>query len=116
MQAVLILTEGVTVTSGNNPKLIGNMNGGTSTKVTWTIVFHKNDTHTLQVHVSGYDSNGNPCSASKSTTVIVNGDFPPMVPFELIVVIGILSILVLAGALVLWKRRQVELANEFKYS
>jgi len=106
VQAVLITPEGVTVTSGSNLKLIGNMNGGASTKVTWTVVFPKNGTHTLQVHVSGYDSNGNPCSASKSTTVIVNGAFPPMIPFELMIVIGIFFIVVIAGALILWKRKR----------
>ena len=107
MRAVLILPEGATVTSGSNPKMIGTMNGGTSIEVTWTVMFPKNGTHTLQVDVSGYDSNGNPCSASKSTTVIVNGVSQPMVPFELMIVIGIFTLVVLAGALVLWKRGRV---------
>ena len=71
MRAVLILPEEANVTSGSNPSLIGNISGGASTTVSWTVVFKKSGTFTLQVHASGYDSNGSPCSASQSTTILV---------------------------------------------
>lgn len=112
MQTVLILPDGVSATSGNNPTLIGNMNGGTSTKVTWTVVFEKDGTHTLQVQASGYDSNGNPCFASKSTIVTVGevaSPSPPLIPYEALMAIGILLVVVLGGAFVLLRRRRAQL-------
>lgn len=106
MQAVLELPDGAKVTSGNNPTLIGNMNGGTSTKVTWTITFETNGSHTIQVRASGYDSNGDPCFASKSAIVNVGELSPPLIPYEALTVIGIILVVVLASALVLWRRRR----------
>jgi len=115
VQTVLILPEGVTVTSGNNPAFIGDMSGGASTTVTWIVVFEKNGTHTLQVRASGYDSSGNPCSVSKSTVVIVDGVYPPFVPFEILIALGILLAGVLAGVFVLWKRRRVQLTDKLRH-
>ena len=115
MRAVLTLPEGATLPTGNAQTFIGTMNGGTSTTVSWTVVFEKSGTYTLQVKVSGLDSNGSPCAASQSTTVHVSGDSPPPPPFEplpwalyaVLIAIGIVSIASLGGALIIRKRRQV---------
>ena len=106
VQAVLILPDGANVTSGANPTFVGKMNGGTSTKVTWTIVFEKKGTHTLEVRASGYDSNGNSCAASKSTVIIANGPLVPFEPTMALMAIGIFLIVVLAGVLMLRRRRR----------
>jgi len=115
VRAVLILPEGATVTSDNNQILIGNMNGGTSTTVSWTVKFEKSGTHTLQVRVSGYDSNGNSCTASQSTTIVVSGGSPPpsSTPLQLqpsllyvvLIAIGIALMVILASALMLRKHK-----------
>lgn len=107
MQAVLVLPDGATVTSGHNPTIIGNMNGGTSTKVTWTVVLEKKGTHTIEVRASGYDSGGNPCFAYESTTITVGEVSPLLVPYEVLMAIGIFLVIAIAGALVLWRHRRV---------
>ena len=110
MQAVLILPKGATVTSGNDQAFIGTMNGGTSTTVSWTVVFEKNGTYTLQVRVSGYDSNSSPCPASQSTTITVGEGSPPPTPFDalyaVLIAIGIILVVILASALMLRKHKK----------
>jgi len=73
VRTVLILPEGANVTSGDNPAIINEINGGASVTISWTVVFQKNGTYLLQIYASGYDSNGEPCNAFKQATVIVDG-------------------------------------------
>ena len=61
------------MTSGDNPAIINEINGGASVTISWTVVFQKNGTYLLQIYASGYDSNGEPCNAFKQATVIVDG-------------------------------------------
>lgn len=120
MRAVLILPKGATVTSGDDQGFIGNMNGGTSTTVSWTVMFEKNGTYTLQVHVSGYDSNGSPCTASQSTTIVVGEGSTQPTPFgtiyAVLIAIGTIIIVILASALMLRKHKKVKLTKEFEHS
>jgi len=71
VQAVLILPDGVTLVSGNNPSFIGTMDEESFAVASWTVVFQKNVTYILQVQASGYDSAGLPCNVSKSTKIAV---------------------------------------------
>ena len=66
-----MLPDGGEITSADNQTLIGDMVGSTSTTIAWTVVFPSNRTYALQVQVSGYDSNGTPCSVSQTTEVPV---------------------------------------------
>lgn len=109
MQTVLIVPDGVTVTSGSNPNVIGSMGGGTSTTVMWTVVCQNNGTYSLQVSASGIDSNGYPCSASNSITVKVGkGGFilPSPELYLLVIIIGAVVATILIIAIVLLNRRR----------
>ena len=77
--------------------------------VTWTVVFQQNGTHTLEVVASGKDSNGNPCSVSKTATVLV-GEFPwSLAPLDMLLIglitIGVVLTVVFVSVLKLRKRR-----------
>jgi len=109
VRAVLTLPDGCTITSGNNPAVIGNMNGATSKTVAWNVMFQQNGTYTLQVTASGNDSNGSPCSVSKSTTVHV-GEFPQSpisleMLFIILIVIGVILTVIFVSVFVLLKRK-----------
>ena len=120
MRAVLTLPEGVNLPTGSNQAVIGTMNGGTSTTVSWTVVFEKNGTHTLQVDVSGLDSNGAPCAASQSTTVRVGDDSwsesLPWTFYAVLIAIGLIAIASVGGALIIRKRRRGRLVNHSRLS
>jgi len=116
VQTVLTVPDGAVVTSDDNQKCIGNMMGGSSSTVTWNVMFERNGTFTLRVRASGYDSSGNPCSASRSTTVLVGEFSPPSVLFEVLVTVGILLVGILAGAFLLWRRRRVQSTSELRHS
>jgi len=69
---MLILPVGATLSSGSLEIRIGDMGDGTSSTVSWTVVFGKSGSQILRVEASGYDSDGNPCKVSGSVTVVVN--------------------------------------------
>lgn len=69
---MLILPEGASITSGSLEIRIGDMNDGTSSAVSWTVVFGRSGSQTLRVEASGLDSDGNPCKVSGSATVVVS--------------------------------------------
>jgi hypothetical protein len=111
VQAVLVLPEGTNVTSGNNRVYIGSISGGTSTTAIWIVTFQKNGTFTLQVNVSGYDSNDNPCTVSQSTIITVGKNSPNPTLFDafyvFLITACIATTIVLLTALVLRRRKRV---------
>jgi hypothetical protein len=111
VQAVLILPEGTTATSGNNQVYIGSISGGASTTASWIVTFQKNGTFTLQVNVSGNDSNDNPCTVSQSTIITVGKGSPNPTPFDafyvFLITACIATTIVLLTALVLRRRKRV---------
>jgi ABC-type transporter Mla maintaining outer membrane lipid asymmetry permease subunit MlaE len=81
---VLILPDGGTIFSGNNETIVGDMGGGTSTTIVWTVVFPNNQTYNILVKASGYDSLGSPCAVSQTTTETVVPEFPSLLILPLL--------------------------------
>lgn len=109
MRAVLTLPSGATLTSGDSPAALGSIGGGTYSEATWIIVFEKNGTHTLRFDASGNDSNGLPCSASKSATIQVGKGFQPSLfneAFYIVLVVTCLAVLLVLFVVASQRRRE----------
>ena len=120
VRTVLILPEGANVTSGDNPKIINEINGGASVTVSWTVVFQKNGTYLLQIYASGYDSNGEPCNAFNQATVIVDGASLLSALFDarylILVIISVVFLAVLIVVLFRRTRKQGRQTSEIRRS
>lgn len=102
--------------SGNNQTYISKIDGGSSATVSWTVTFPKNGSYTLQVQVSGYDSNSDPCTDSQSKSINV-GEVSPQPPLELYIVLAAgasILIMLLIAELILRRCRLSKPTGEFK--
>lgn len=100
VQAVLILPDTVYSTSGDNELFIGSIRDGASSVASWVVVFEKNGTYELQVRVSGYDSDNNPCTIARSTTILVGESASSYLPFDIPILILVSVIIILMAVLV----------------
>jgi len=104
VQTGLTVSDGATVTSGNNIVSVGNIDGGASATVSWMVTFERKGTCTVQVRASGYDSYGYACEVTSEASVNV-GDIPPSpTPLE-ITSVAVISLIILLIVLVIVRRR-----------
>lgn len=93
MRAVLILSEAV-ILIGSNETFVGDITGGDSTEVVWTVVFSGNGTYDLRVKATAQDSNGAEASSSQSVTVLVVPEFPSLLILPLFIIATLVAVAV----------------------